>query len=172
MLKRGCLVSTHLVHSEIADVKPFYRKKALVQPPDEAGRPRPNLKTGVYFIPETALPGLKTRNGHLIYWPEYTSWDDDATSSVKRNRSTFMRYLTKLSDQVICLMSKDHSDAIVWTRLVQAGKSPMQAAANHKRMYMFGVQKTKEQEENVAIHEGFKVRWSFLNLNHPSHIRF
>ena len=96
----------------------------------------------------------------MIYWPEYTSWDDDAISTVKRNRVTFMRYLTKLADQVMCLMSKEHSDAIVWNDLdpEEAGKSASKKAASHNRLYTFAVQKTKEQEETVSIHDGYQVR--------------
>ena len=68
------------------------------------------------------------------------------------------RYLTKLSDQVICLMSNEHSHAIVWgedqdEKLPPEKKKP----AAHNRLYTFAVQKTKEQEENVSMHDGFKV---------------
>jgi hypothetical protein len=56
------------------------------------GRPQHSLKTGIYFIPDASPPLFKQRGGYLIYWPEYTTWDDDATSTIKRNRVTFMRY--------------------------------------------------------------------------------
>ena len=64
------------------------------------------------------------------------------------------RYLTKLSDQVICLMSKVHSDAIVWGEGQNEKSSPEKMA--HSRLYAFEVQKTKEQE-GVSVHHGFKV---------------
>lgn len=155
-------------------------KALLLAPPNEAGRPQPNLKTGIYFIPDNAGHISKARGGYVIYWPEYTTWDDDATSTVKRNRVTFMRfvgfsclddehfgltsschvrYLTKLGDQVLSLMSKEHSDAIVWNE-EQDEKSPTEKKkpAAHSRLYTFAVQKTKEQEESVSMHDGFKVR--------------
>ena len=69
------------------------------------------------------------------------------------------RYLTKLSDQVICLMSKEHSDAIVWNE-DQNEKSPhvgKEKPVARNRQYTFLVQKTKEQEEGVSMHDGFKV---------------
>lgn len=67
-------------------------------------------------------------------------------------------YLTKLGDQVLSLMSKEHSDAIVWND-EQDEKSPTEKKkpAAHSRLYTFAVQKTKEQEESVSIHDGFKV---------------
>ena len=29
---------------------------------------------------------------YVLYWPEDTTWDDQAASTVQRNRVTFMRY--------------------------------------------------------------------------------
>jgi hypothetical protein len=72
--------------------------------------------------------------------------------------SIIHRYLTKLSDQVISLMSEQHSDAIVWGE-DQSGKAPWKKKPSTRdRVYNFKVQKTKEQEESVSMHEGFKVR--------------
>lgn len=119
----------------------------------------------------------KGRGGYVLYWPEYSTWDDNAVSTVKRNRVTFMRfvssiiprafelicftilrYLTKLADQVVSLMSKEHSDAIVWTdEQSDKAATDKKKSAAHNRLYTFAVQKTKEQEENVTMHNGFKV---------------
>jgi hypothetical protein len=51
----------------------------------------PTLRSGLYivipsnneFAPELLF---------LVYWPEDTTWDDGAVTSVRRNRVTFMRY--------------------------------------------------------------------------------
>jgi hypothetical protein len=55
-------------------------------------------------------------------------------------------------------MSKEHSNAIVWSE-DQDEKSPVEKKkpAAHNRLYTFAVQKTKEQEESVSMHDGFKV---------------
>ncbi|KAF8306077.1 hypothetical protein DL93DRAFT_2172249 [Clavulina sp. PMI_390] len=111
-------------------------KQLLLAPPNEMGRPQPSLKTGIYFLPDSAEPMSKHRGGYVIFWPEYTTWDDNAISTVKRNRVTFMRYLTKLADQVVSLMAKEHSDTLVWDDEKEekpAGKK----AATHNRLYTF-----------------------------------
>jgi hypothetical protein len=56
-------------------------------------------------------------------------------------------------------MSKEHSDAIVWNE-DQNEKSPhvgKEKPVARNRQYTFAVQKTKEQEESVSMHDGFKV---------------
>ncbi|KAF8306094.1 hypothetical protein DL93DRAFT_2232719 [Clavulina sp. PMI_390] len=153
-------------------------KALLLAPPNEMGRPQPSLKTGVYFLPDMAGPKSKHREGYIVYWPEYTTWDDGATSTVKRNRVTFMRYrihssdgrnpihsplaqpsryLTKLADQIISLMSKEHSDAIIWDEEKEENPTKKKAAVTHDRLYTFAIEKTKEQEESVTKHDGFRI---------------
>ena len=51
----------------------------------------PHLRSGIYFVQPPSLSRDDPRV-FVIYWPEDTTWDDDAVSSVKRNRVTFMRY--------------------------------------------------------------------------------
>jgi len=53
---------------------------------------------------------------YVVYWPEDATWDDRAASPVQRNRDrvTFMRYLNKLCDQLVCLLSSELSRALVW----------------------------------------------------------
>ena len=60
------------------------------------------------------------------------------------------RYLTKLCDQLVCLLSAEHSQAIVWGDEVD------------DRVYDFMVTKTNEQEENVTARLGFTVRRCFI----------
>ena len=56
----------------------------------------PNLRSGIYFVQPQSPLGDDPRI-FVIYWPEETTWDDNAVSSVKRNRVTFMRYRRKPS---------------------------------------------------------------------------
>ena len=48
----------------------------------------PALRSGLYLLrPPEDSHGVV----YVIYWPEETTWDDDAISSVRRNRYTFIR---------------------------------------------------------------------------------
>ena len=47
----------------------------------------PSLRSGMYVLRDVTEGVL-----YVIYWPEETTWDDNAASSVRRNRITFMRY--------------------------------------------------------------------------------
>jgi hypothetical protein len=82
------------------------RKEALLASPDEAGRPRPNLKTGLYFLTSETnnSPPSDVKTGYLVYWPEHTSWDDKAISSVNRNRVTFMRSTLSRQWKIVLLI--------------------------------------------------------------------
>ena len=59
------------------------------------------------------------------------------------------RYLTKLCDQPVCLLSARHSKAIVW------------GDEADDRVYNFTVAKANEQDESVTARLGFMV-WCFI----------
>lgn len=50
----------------------------------------PTLSSGLYVVTSGKVDAT---HGHhyIIYWPEESTWDDSAASSVSRNRVTFMR---------------------------------------------------------------------------------
>ena len=50
----------------------------------------PTLSSGLYVVKADATDQIDERH-YVIYWPEDTTWCDSATSSVRRNRITFMR---------------------------------------------------------------------------------
>lgn len=120
---------------------------------------------------------------YVIFWPQDTTWDDDAISSVARNRVTFMRlvfylqidansthllidirYLTKIADQIVALVADDHVNGIVWTG--EAAPEPGLESDDDDddddvdRLFTFEVKKTREEEENVITQPGFEVRES------------
>jgi len=67
---------------------------ALLASRDNPGTPY--LRSGIYFVqPPSSLDD--DPRVFVIYWPEETTWDDNAVSSVKRNRVTFMRCYRKSS---------------------------------------------------------------------------
>lgn len=69
------------------------------------------------------------------------------------------RYLTKLCDQIICLISTGHSEAIVWGDEVDdAGRDSENDESD--RLFDFTLAKTNKQEENVVARQGFTVKVS------------
>ena len=51
----------------------------------------PILTSGLYVV--RSLGSTAEEQAYVVYWPEDTTWDDQATSTVQRNRITFMRYV-------------------------------------------------------------------------------
>ncbi|KAG8993098.1 hypothetical protein FRB94_011064 [Tulasnella sp. JGI-2019a] len=103
---------------------------------------------------------------HVIYWPEDTTWDDTAAGGVKRNRVTFMRYLTRLTDQIRALVSPEHAASLVWNQDDFDSDVEEEAAdadtdsedENDDRFFKFEVAKTHEQEEDAKIYPGFMLK--------------
>ena len=61
-------------------------------PPDgqAAGSSEPVIRSGLYIV--RSFVSTSEEQAYVVYWPEETSWEDHAASSVQRNRVTFMRY--------------------------------------------------------------------------------
>ena len=56
----------------------------------EGDAQQPILRSGLYFLNACHVqPGL----AYIIFWPEDTTWDDNASSVVGRNRATFIRHV-------------------------------------------------------------------------------
>ncbi len=82
------------------------------------------------------------------------------------------RYLNKLCDQLVCLISSDHSRALVWGNGDNDkadeesgdddddGTSTDSEKTDSDRVFRFQVAKTKDQKENVVVRAGFVVRHS------------
>lgn len=121
------------------------------------------LRSGLYFAldPKLETEGNGVYGVFIVYWPEETTWCDNAESTVQRNRITFMRYLTQLSDQIIALVSKDQADCFVWNsnspHLDTSAEDEDEDEDEDGRMFVFEVQKSEDQEENVVSSPGFTV---------------
>ncbi|KAJ6581854.1 hypothetical protein B0H19DRAFT_1116733 [Mycena capillaripes] len=127
----------------------------------------PSLRSGLYLLRSFGFEPSKEQI-FLIYWPEDTTWDDNASSSISRNRETFMRYLTKMCDQVTCLISEEHAQSIVWS------DDSEDAATNEdnikpSRLHKFKVAKTNEQEETVTVRPGFEIHTPILADSRDDH---
>ncbi|KAG8836422.1 hypothetical protein FRC18_011419 [Serendipita sp. 400] len=141
----------------------------LVAPRDEqSGVTRPSLRPGLYLLDASEVnPGLV----FIIFWPEDGTWLDSSVSSVARNRVTFMRYLTKLCDQIVCLISDEHSQNLVWkddspyaSRSEDEDEEPDSLDA-FDRVYTFSVEQTNEEEETVSAKKGFTLTHSSIKVN-------
>ncbi|EJD00191.1 uncharacterized protein FOMMEDRAFT_112544 [Fomitiporia mediterranea MF3/22] len=121
----------------------------------------PVLRAGLYalVLPKTSANECRV---FIIFWPEDTTWDDNAISTVQRNRTTFMRYLTKITDQIVALISQEHGRTLVWD---DSSKAHDKTSTNDftefddtDRLFTFEVATANEQEENVTFSEGIKIK--------------
>ncbi|KAH9171595.1 hypothetical protein EDB89DRAFT_1906874 [Lactarius sanguifluus] len=137
-----------------------------------SGSSEPVLRSGLYIV--RSFLSTSEEQAYVVYWPEDTTWDDRAASHIQRNRITFMRYLSKLCDQLICLLSSEHSRAIMWSRDEDGadgedgdddsdGTFTDSEKADSNRFYQFEVAKAKDQEENVIVREGFMMSSPFVS---------
>ena len=146
----------------------------LLLAPTESGGFGPALLSGLYVLVAEQVNPTQERH-YVIYWPEDSTWDDSAASSVCRNRVMFMRwvvadnrifspcfipvcrYLTKMCDQVVALLSPEHTASIV-----RGGEDidtePIDVDnGDDDRLFTYEVSKRNEQEESAATYPGFQV---------------
>lgn len=50
----------------------------------------PILRSGLYIV--SSFVSMAAEQAYVLYWPEDTTWNDQAVSTVQRNRTMFMRY--------------------------------------------------------------------------------
>jgi hypothetical protein len=68
------------------------------------------------------------------------------------------RYLTKITDQVVALISSEHSKTLCWSHdEVPKDEEMVTENETSDRMFTFEVTKTRQQEENVVSRPGFNV---------------
>ncbi|KAH9039451.1 hypothetical protein EDB83DRAFT_2411806, partial [Lactarius deliciosus] len=130
--------------------------------PQRAYRARgaePILRSGLYIV--RTFTSTADERTYVLYWPEDTTWDDDAVSTVQCNRVMFMRYLTKLCNQLVCLLSTKHSQAIVWGEEVDKPDNVSLDSEDDICLFDFTVATTND-EANVIARQGFTMNSSHL----------
>jgi len=128
------------------------------------------LRSGLYILAgEPASSSEHGRRTCVIFWPEDTTWSDYASSSTKKDRVAFMRYLTKLTDQLLVFVSPEHAESFVWKNApaVKDDTSMFEGEDDEDSdddpfssdcIFDFTVEKTAEQNEGVSMRPGFEVR--------------
>ena len=73
------------------NLRRIHRARRLVAPQrDYISRGAdPILRSGLYII--RTFTSTEEEQTYVLYWPEDTTWEDKAVSTVQRNRVTFMR---------------------------------------------------------------------------------
>ena len=71
-------------------MNPFVFRAMSLLAPSDVENSQETLSSGLYIVKANATDLVDERH-YVIYWPEDTTWCDSATSSVRRNRITFMR---------------------------------------------------------------------------------
>ncbi|EIN14302.1 hypothetical protein PUNSTDRAFT_41556 [Punctularia strigosozonata HHB-11173 SS5] len=185
-VKFSALDQVHLqpigVYGSKSEIVKFLRFKnviddstaTLLASVDDSATARPMLRSGLYFL--RSQEANHPNKLYVIYWPEDSTWDDAAISSVSRNRITFMRYvqqayrsllgsrplsyLTKIADQIVALISPHHAQDFVWRdRLPGTEAPPVELDDDESdRLFSFEVAKTFEQDEDVTARPGFTPR--------------
>jgi acetyl-CoA carboxylase alpha subunit len=77
---------------------------------------------------------------------------------------TYSRYLTKICDQVVALLSPEHSASLVWKDEDSDTEDADVETGDSDRLFTFEVAETNEQEENAVARPGFQVPLTRLTL--------
>ncbi|KAF8122287.1 hypothetical protein EV363DRAFT_1555266 [Boletus edulis] len=143
--------------SQLGAINKTIKAQLLVNPETNA-RIQPTLRSGLYIVTTSEQTG-DAHQIFVLYWPEQTTWDDSAANSVRRNRITFMRYLTKMCDQVVSLISSEHAATIIWSERDSEDEDDNLDIDQDvsDRMFTFEVAQTNKQEETVTVRRGFKA---------------
>lgn len=106
--------------------------------------------------------GLKIPHGTTTLWRPYGGivsllWGRDILFSSWSILIPFpVRYLTKLVDQLVCLISPKQTRSITWKDDHEDSMMEFEDDESD-RLFTFEVAKTNEQEENVSVRPGFNV---------------
>ena len=84
-------VTPHDYSSVLISTSCFGSAQQLLIDSDTNVGTQPALRSGLYIVTTPEQTG-GAHQIFVVYWPEQMTWDDSATSSVRRNRITFMRF--------------------------------------------------------------------------------
>ncbi|CAB4415712.1 unnamed protein product [Rhizophagus irregularis] len=109
------------------------------------------LLPGIYFLKVNSNFGL------IIHWPEIGCYENYLITpfQIKRNMVNLHRYLTKLTDHQICLMSDENLKCLknFGTNVDKIDDTDDSDDSD----YEFTVERSQEEKEDLNIDNGFKV---------------
>jgi hypothetical protein len=84
-------------------------------------------------------------------------------------RFIMSRYLTKICDQLVCLLSSKHSQAIVWDDEDDDSDDASldREDSDSGKLFHFMVNEQSEQKEDVSVRQGFTVCYLRPIVFHP-----
>ncbi|KAI6157189.1 hypothetical protein BKA82DRAFT_4325642 [Pisolithus tinctorius] len=120
----------------------------LLADSNSSGPTKPTLRSGLYLLRPTEPYG-QTEQIFVVYWPQ------ENTGMTLHPP----KYLTKMCDQVVALISAVHAQTIVWNDGDGDGDDDDARIEDDEggRIINCIVDRTTEQEESVQVREGFKA---------------
>ncbi|CAG8545615.1 947_t:CDS:10, partial [Funneliformis mosseae] len=145
----GCYGNRHLIAKLLLNLKIVDQEIYDLLTPsrpfiDDSNKPF--LRPGIYLLV------LNPDFGLVIHWPEVGCYEENAPSQCKKNMTNLHRYLTKVTEHQLCLMSKDDLESFDWSLYDTDDDSD-----DEKEYNEFEVKKSQEEKEDFKIHTGFKV---------------
>ncbi|RUS35157.1 hypothetical protein BC938DRAFT_475101 [Jimgerdemannia flammicorona] len=113
----------------------------------------PSLSPGIYlYHHKPSYCGL------VIHWPERGSFAENASADKKKNMINLHRYLCKLTDRQVCLMTEDDVASFIWMDEDNDDCTVLDESGDNDTCFEFEVQSTQEQKEDFTYREGFQAR--------------
>ncbi|CAG8521350.1 2160_t:CDS:10, partial [Cetraspora pellucida] len=106
------------------------------------------LRPGIYLLRVNVDLGL------VIHWPELGCYEENAPSHKKKNMINLHRYLTKLTDHQICLISEPDLESFDWNVKEEDDDSDEETEGAGVD---FEVLKSQEEKEDFIHYPGFKI---------------
>ncbi|CAG8497592.1 11333_t:CDS:10 [Acaulospora morrowiae] len=114
-------------------------------------RNKSNLRPGVYLSIVNPDVGL------VIHWPESGCYEENAPSQRKKSMTNLHRYLTKLTDEQLCLMSDKDLEYFEWNSGNDEQDSNDEDDGGNNRYFEFEIKKSQEEQEDFKLARGFEV---------------
>ncbi|CAG8611384.1 17013_t:CDS:10, partial [Acaulospora morrowiae] len=108
------------------------------------------MSPGIYLL---VIPPLSL--GLVIHWPEPGCYEENISSQRKKNMINLHRYLTRLTDHQLCLMSEFDLECFIWNS-ENDGKDDSDEE-NEGVYYEYEVKKSQEEQEDFEIFPGFQI---------------
>ncbi|CAG8668355.1 6589_t:CDS:2, partial [Ambispora gerdemannii] len=128
------------------------------------------LRPGIYLLKLPLVEANTNPFEHqflVIHWSEDGCYEDLASSHLKKNLSNMHRYLTKLTEHQICIMSETDLDNINWQVFGTDEEDHSAEEDDYDEndiCYDFEVKKSQEQKENFELYPGFEVHIPKLSI--------